>query len=211
MTALRRQLMGYLAGQFGRPHGLVGRGVAILLNRTSRRAVEAAVQLSAAAPGEVVADIGFGGGVGLGLLLDRVGDSGAVHGIDISADMLARASSHYSREVAAGRLKLTKGSLTRLPLADGCLGAAITVNTLYFVPALDQAFAELFRVLKPRGRLVVGLLDPEVMARLWVGSGVMARPVAEIAAAVEHVGFELVEQREITKAPFRFHLLAARR
>lgn len=211
MTALRRQLMGYLAGQFGDPHGLVGRWVAILLNRTSRRAVEAAVQLSAAAPGEIVADIGFGGGVGLGLLLDRVGDSGAVHGIDISADMLARASSHYSREVAAGRLKLTKGSLTRLPLADGCLGAAITVNTLYFVPTLDQAFAELFRVLKPRGRLVVGVADPEVMARLWAGNGVIVRPMAEIAAAVEHAGFELVEQRQITKAPFRFHLLAARR
>ena len=67
-----------------------------MLNRGNRWSVKAAVQLSGAAPGKVVADVGFGGGIGLSLLLDRVGDRGVVCGIDISRDMLDRARSRVT-------------------------------------------------------------------------------------------------------------------
>jgi ubiquinone/menaquinone biosynthesis C-methylase UbiE len=85
--------------------------------------VAAAVRASAAAPGDVVADIGFGGGVGLSMLLDRVGAGGVVHGIEISREMLDRARARNIRHRAAGQLRLSEGSMTALPLPDDCLDA----------------------------------------------------------------------------------------
>ena len=212
VAAVQRRLMTSVVGQLGRPHGLVGHGVAIMLNRGNRWAVESAVAVSGAGPSEVVADIGFGGGIGLSLLLNRVGASGLVHGIDISRDMLARARSQYSAEIRAGRLQVSEGSLGELPLDDGSLDVAITVNTLYFVSNLDQAFTEMFRVLRPGARLVVGVVDPDMQARLPViRDGVNIRPITEIAAAIENAGFEHAEHQALARGPLRFHLLIARR
>jgi ubiquinone/menaquinone biosynthesis C-methylase UbiE len=104
--------------------------------------------------------------VGLGLLFQRVGESGVVHGIEIADDMLARARSAYPHEVTSARLRLERGSLTALPLDDASVDAAITVNTLYFVKDLDAACAELARVIRPGGRAVVGIGDPQAMARM---------------------------------------------
>ena len=163
---LRQRALEGVAGQLGRPHGLVGRGVAVLLNRGNRPAVAAAADATEAVAGNTVADIGFGGGLGLDLLLQRVGQQGTVHGVEIAEDMLTRARARFTTQIAAGQLMLVSGSLTALPLEDKSLDAAITVNTVYFVSDLDAVCAELARVLRPGARAVLGVGDPEAMARL---------------------------------------------
>lgn len=209
---LRKRLFAVVASQLGHPRGVLGRGVARLLNRGNQGAVTAAVAASAAGPGEAVADVGFGGAVGLPLLLDRVGAQGQVYGIEISTSMLARAAKRFRRPVAAGTLRLLEGSLTGMPLPDQALDAAITTNTVYFVPELERAFAELARVLRPAGRLVVGIADPDAMAQMPVTEyGFRLRPVAEVVTALQGAGFTLAEQRTIDRAGLRFHLLVARR
>jgi arsenite methyltransferase len=95
MTSLRDRLLSTVAGQLGRPHGLLNPLVARLLNRGNERAIAAAVESAEARRGSVAADIGFGGGIGLQLLLERVGDDGVVHGIEVADDMLARARSRF--------------------------------------------------------------------------------------------------------------------
>jgi arsenite methyltransferase len=205
-------LLSIVAGQLGRPHGLLGRGVAIMLNRGNRRSLAAAVQATDIAPGGVAADIGFGGGVGLGLLLDRVGDDGLVHGVEVSEDMLRRARSRFAAHVEAGRLRLTDGSLTAVPLDDNSVDAAITVNTVYFVPELDAACAELARVLRPGGRAVVGIGDPEAMARLpFTSYGFTLRPVSDVIAALQKAGLDVVEHPRLDDVAIAHHLLVARR
>jgi ubiquinone/menaquinone biosynthesis C-methylase UbiE len=190
----------------------MGRVVAAGLNRGNRPAIAAAVQLSAAALGEVVADIGFGGGIGLSLLLDRIGDHGVVHGIEITHEMLDHARSRGVRHRAGRRLRLSEGSLTALPLDDGCLDAAITVNTVYFIADLDQACRELARVLRPGGRVVVGIGDPDAMARLpFIRYGFTLRPVHDVTAALDRAGLELVEQHSLQDVTIPHHLLVARR
>jgi arsenite methyltransferase len=208
MTSLRDRLMSTVAGQLGRPHGIFSPFVARALNKGNERAIAAAVEAAAPPRGGVVADIGFGGAAGLRLLLDRIGDDGLVHGIEIADDMLRRARSKFGRE---GRLRLSSGSLTALPLDDDSVDALITVNTVYFITELDAACAELARVLRPGGRAVIGIGDPNVMAKLpFTSHGFTIRPVAEIAAALDNSGLQ-VEQRRIEEKPMPRYLIIGRR
>ncbi|MCU1640074.1 MAG: S-adenosyl-L-methionine-dependent methyltransferase [Nocardia sp.] len=210
MNPLAARVMSTVAGQLGNPHGLLGKGTAVMLNRVNRFLIDEAVQAAAARVGETVADIGFGGGVGISLLLEQVGPTGNVVGIEISPDMLTRARSGFSTQIAAGRLRVEEGSLTALPLDDASLDAAITVNTIYFVPELDQICAEFARVLRPQGKVVIGIGDPAGMARMpFTQYGFRIRPVADVIAALEAAGL-VVEDRLIDHKPIPGHLLIAR-
>lgn len=206
MTSLRERLLSAVAGQLGRPHGILSPFVARALNRGNEKAIVAAVDAAQAPRGGVAADVGFGGGVGLQLLLDGIGDGG-VHGIEIADDMLRRAKSKFADD----RLRLSRGSLTELPLDDGSVDALITVNTVYFLTDLDAACRELARVLRPGGRAVIGIGDPDVMARLpFTKHGFTIRPVSEIAAALQDSGLH-VEQRRIEDKPIPRYLLIGTR
>ncbi|MFF2556960.1 methyltransferase domain-containing protein [Nocardia sp. NPDC058058] len=202
--------MSTIAGQLGNPHGLLGKGTALMLNRVNRFLIEEAVRAAEPIAGETVADIGFGGGVGLSLLLDRVGPTGNVQGVEISPDMLNRAKTGFAAQIGAGRLQVLEGSLTELPFAKDSLDAAITVNTIYFVPELDRVCAEFARVLRPQGRAVIGIGDPDGMAKMpFTEFGFRLRPVAEVIAALEAAGL-VVEDRAVDHKPVPGHVLIAR-
>jgi arsenite methyltransferase len=129
-----------------------------------------------------------------------------VHGIEIADDMLRRARSRFGRDVQSGRLRLSSGSMTALPLDDNSVDTLITLNTVYFISELDADFAELARVLRPGGRAVIGIGDPDVMARLpFTPHGFIIRPVGEIAAALQDSGLQ-VEQRRIDEKPMPRYL-----
>jgi len=89
--AIRERLLAGLATQLGHPDGLRGRILARALNRGNRSVIDAAVDASAARQGQRAADIGFGGGIGVRLLLERVRPTGHVDGVDISETMLSAA------------------------------------------------------------------------------------------------------------------------
>ncbi|MCV7279681.1 methyltransferase domain-containing protein [Mycolicibacterium flavescens] len=210
MNPLRRKLMAATARQLGRPHGPFGLVVAKKLNRSNERAVAAAVDATGVGPGAVVTDVGFGGGVGLRLLLDRVGRGGVVHGVEVAETMLRRARRGFARDIAAGRLRLHDGSLTALPFDDGVLDAVVTVNTVYFIPDLDAACAELARVVRPGGRVVIGIGDPDVMRHApFTAYGFTLRPVDEVRAALAGTGLT-VEHRPIADHPIPRHVLVGR-
>jgi ubiquinone/menaquinone biosynthesis C-methylase UbiE len=85
--------------------------VARRLNRFNRASIEGAVDALDPRPEATVADIGFGGGLGLELLAERVGPSGTVHGMDPMSDMVSRAGRSWSDLVASGRLRLQVGTM----------------------------------------------------------------------------------------------------
>lgn len=206
---VRDAVMAGIARQLGHPSGMRGRLVGAALNRGNRRFVGAAVQALQPARDSVVADIGFGGAVGLRFLLDSVGPAGRVHGVEVSETMLGQAARRYRRDIADGRLMVHSASMTQLPFPDAALDGAITVNTIYFVAHLDGAFAELARVINSRGRLVIGLADPEVMSRMpFTGHGFRLRPVPEVIAALRGTGLT-VEHHRISDDPKAPHLLIA--
>jgi arsenite methyltransferase len=179
-----------------------------MLNRSNRLMITKAVEMLALRPGAVVADVGFGGGLGLALLLDRVGPDGHVEGIDISSDMIRRASRQFRSQVTDGRLSLMEGSLTELPLANNSLDGAITINTVYFIPDLEPAFVEMRRVLKNGGAAVVGIGDPDTMSRLpMVPYGFRIRAVEDVVASARSVGLTLSEHARSASNPKAAYLL----
>ena len=167
-----------------------------MLNRANRSATAAAIDALDLKPGAVAADLGFGGGVGLALLLKRVGPEGRVHGVDLSPTMVSRANRRFRREIASGRLLVHSGSITQLPLDDRSIQGVITINTIYFVEELDRAFSELARVIMSSGRVVVGIRDPEVMGRgPLTAFGFRLRPVNEVIGVAKSSGLALQDLR----------------
>ena len=113
--------------------------------------------------------------------------------------------------VASGRLELHEATMASLPFADGALDGWITTNTVYFVEDLDVALREAARVLAPGGRGVVGIAEPEWMARQpFARHGFTVRPVAEVVQALEATGLE-VEHRTLGHREPAFHLLVGTR
>lgn len=209
---LRDRAMAGVARQLGRPDGLRGRLVARLLNRGNRKVVLAAVSATGAEAGQVAADIGFGGGVGLRPLLDRVSPGGHVHGVELSETALAMARRRFSKETAVGAMTLHAGDLRHLPLPDASLDAAITVNTVYFVNDLDTAFAELARTVRAGGRLVVGVGDPAAMSAMpLTAHGFTLRPVDHLITALRNAGFSDVRDDRVGTGARAFHLLVGGR
>jgi SAM-dependent methyltransferase len=202
---MRAAVLARGARQLGHPHGWFGRWVMPrLLNRGNRPTVTGAVKALDARAGDTVADIGFGGGLGLRLLLDAVGPTGHVHGVDVSASALANARRAFRAD--AGRLALQEGSITALPLPDNGIDGAICVNIVYFVEDVRAAFTEVARVLRPGGRLVLGVADPALLRALpFAPYGFIVRELDELRAALTESGFAEPHDHRLGE----FHLLVA--
>lgn len=209
---VRDRFSARLARQLGHPSGMYGRIVARGLNKGNRSAVLAAIVAAEVASDQSVADLGFGGGVGIRALLDEVGPGGHVHGVEISETMLDGARRRFATEIASGRLTLGAGDLCALPLPDASLDAAITTNTVYFVEDLPRAFAEIARVVRPGGRVVVGIGDPDNMRTMqFTAHGFRLRPVEEVVGLLGAAGFAAPEDRRVGEGLGAFHLLVAQR
>lgn len=208
MPGPRAALLSWIASQLAQPHGAASGVIARILNRSNRRTITAAVEAVHLTPGSVAADVGFGGGAGLRMLLDRVGATGRVYGIDLSSEMIALATRKYQPDVAGARLSLRQGSMTQLPLDDGVLDAVITVNTIYFIADIDRAFQEMARTMKRGGSLAVGIGDPQGMARLpMTPYGFRLRPVEEVIAAGRSAGLSLRDHLRSGRGVRAHHVL----
>jgi len=209
---VRDRFLAGLARQLGHPDGWRGRLIGRGLNRGNRPVVAAAVEHTGVGAGDRAADLGFGGGIGLRLLLQRVGDGGHVDGVDVSETMLDAAHRAFRAEVSAGRLTLHPATMVDLPLDTASLNALITVNTIYFVEDLHRALDEIARVVCAGATAVVGLADPVAMARMpFTAHGFRVRPVSEVIALLERSGFRDLRDVRVGDGPEAFHLLVATR
>jgi ubiquinone/menaquinone biosynthesis C-methylase UbiE len=118
-----------------------------------RQLAQAAI---APVPGERLLDVGCGGGFYIADLIDVVGAQGSIVGVDVAAPMLAVAERR-----CAGRdnVEFRTGDATALPAEDAGFDAAYSVQVLEYVPHTARALGELFRVLKPGGRVMVWDVD----------------------------------------------------
>jgi arsenite methyltransferase len=191
----------YLAAQFARPHGVVGRFlIAPWLDRIGGAMNRLALDRLDPRAGESVLEVGFGGGA----LLRTMRARGArVSGVDVSAQMVGRARGFDVHLAPADRL----------PFDPGRFDKVVSVASLYFWPDPAAALAELARVLRPGGRLVLCFEPPEEL-RKWRGHvhGFRLLEVAQVRALIAAAGFgEIDEAWGRGRKPDRFCALSASR
>jgi arsenite methyltransferase len=105
-------------------------------------------------PGEVVVDLGSGGGIDCFLAARKVGPSGAVIGVDMTPQMLAKARKNA---VSGGvtNVEFRLGEIENLPVADGTVNVVISNCVINLSPDKRRVYREAFRVLKDGGRFAV--------------------------------------------------------
>ena len=151
-------------------------------------------------PGEVVLDLGSGGGIDVFLSARRVGPSGKAYGLDMTDEMLALANEN-KRKAGVENVEFLKGEIENVPLPDNSVDVVISNCVINLSADKDKVFREAFRVLKPGGRLAVsdivvrGEMPPEVQRsmELWAGCMAGALRDADYVAKVEAAGFQAVE------------------
>ena len=157
-------------------------------------------------PGEVVVDLGSGGGLDVFLAARQVGPSGRAIGIDMTPEMIALARKNAAQargpdEQPLGNVEFHQATIDRMPLADASADCVISNCVLNLVPDKPVAFREIARVLKPGGRLAASdialkrPLPPEIGGDLMAYVGCIAGAVLidDYRKALLDAGFAHVE------------------
>ena len=158
-------------------------------------------------PGEVVLDLGSGGGIDVLLSARRVGPTGKAYGLDMTDEMLALANENKNK-AGAENVEFLKGEIENIPLPDNSVDVIISNCVINLSADKDQVVREALRVLKPGGRVAVsdvvtrGEMNDEIRRNvlMWVGCIAGALEENEYREKLANAGFI-----EITIEPTRIY------
>jgi arsenite methyltransferase len=151
-------------------------------------------------PGEVVLDLGSGGGVDVLLSAKRVGPTGKAYGLDMTDEMLLLANEN-KQKAGATNVEFLRGEIEHIPLPDNMVDVIISNCVINLSADKDAVLREAFRVLKPGGRFAVsdvvtrGEILPEIRKNvlLWVGCIAGALDESDYRAKLQAAGFEQID------------------
>jgi SAM-dependent methyltransferase len=158
-------------------------------------------------PGDVVLDLGSGGGIDVLLSARRVGPTGKAYGLDMTDEMLALARENAAKS-GLTNVEFLKGEIEHIPLPDSSVDVIVSNCVINLSPDKQQVLKEAFRVLKPGGRFAVSDVVvrgevPEAIRKnieLWVGCVAGAMEEQEYIQKLERAGFT-----EIGVEPWRVY------
>jgi len=151
-------------------------------------------------PGEMVLDLGSGGGIDVLLSARRVGPTGKAYGLDMTDEMLALARENQ-KKAGIENVEFLKGEIEHIPLPDNSVDVIISNCVINLSADKDRVLQEAFRVLKPGGRfavsdVVVRAHVPEQVRKsmlLWVGCIAGALRDYDYVAKLTKAGFEAID------------------
>src|SRR5213596_2961367 len=149
--------------------------------------------------GEVVLDLGSGGGIDVLLSARRVGPTGKAYGLDMTDEMLALARENQGK-AGVENVEFLKGEIEQIPLPDKSVDVIISNCVINLSADKDRVMAEAFRVLKPGGRFAVsdvvvrGEVPPAIRrsVELWIGCVAGALEEQEYRDKLAKAGFEAI-------------------
>jgi SAM-dependent methyltransferase len=158
------------------------------------------ITLASLQPGQTVLDLGSGGGIDCFMAAKKVGETGHVIGVDMTAEMLEKARANLAR-MGFKNVDFRLGEIEHLPVADNTVDVIISNCVVNLSPDKPQVFREAFRVLKSGGKLALsdiatdGPLPQEVKDSMsaWAGCVAGALDVKDYLAMLEAAGFTDIE------------------
>ena len=156
--------------------------------------------LAELSPGEIVLDLGSGGGIDVLLSAKRVGPTGKAYGLDMTDEMLALARANQAK-AGVENVEFVRGEIEAIPLPSDSVDVIISNCVINLSADKDRVFAEAFRVLKPGGRVAVsdvvvrGAVPPEIRksVELWIGCVAGALEDGEYRAKLAKAGFDAID------------------
>ncbi len=161
------------------------------------------ITLASLQPGQTVLDLGSGGGIDCFLAAQQVGETGHVIGVDMTPAMLEKAERNKTR-MGVNNVEFRQGYIESLPVAANSVDVVISNCVINLSPNKSAVFQEVFRVLKPGGKLAVsdmvtqGRFSAEERADLtsWAACMSGAEDVSDYVAAIQTAGFGNVSVRD---------------
>jgi ubiquinone/menaquinone biosynthesis C-methylase UbiE len=189
----------FIARQGRRPSGLLGEIVGRVMSRETFDANAVALKLLELGARDRVLEVGFGHGATLQKVAEIV-TSGFIAGIDHSPVMLRMARRRNALYLKGGRMELKVADSLRIPYPDTHFNKVFAVHIVYFWPQLELHLREIFRVMLPGGKLVLGYhpLEDARFAAEFPRSIYLIRSLNDIEDVTGRSGFHLVrtETRE---------------
>jgi arsenite methyltransferase len=163
--------------------------------------------------GEIVVDLGSGGGLDCFLAAKRVGEKGRVRGVDMTPEMLDKARENCGKS-SYKNVEFRLGEIENLPIADNTADAIISNCVINLSPSKQRVFNEAFRILKHGGRLMISdmvLLEelPEAVKKnvlAYIGCISGAEMKTAYVKMIETAGFKKVKVEEETHLPLELML-----
>jgi ubiquinone/menaquinone biosynthesis C-methylase UbiE len=140
---------------FGRPKGVMGRLGGIIMARSNWRIAAQTVELLDIQSGDTVLEVGFGPGVGIQLISEKL-SSGRIAGVDCSQEMVNQAVVRNALAIDRGRVKLRLASVESLPFETNMFDKILAINSMQIWSDVMRGLREILRVLKPHGCLALG-------------------------------------------------------
>ena len=158
------------------------------------------VTLASLLPGQSVLDLGSGGGIDCFLAARKVGPTGHVIGVDMTPQMIDRARANKA-VLGVDNVDFRLGEIEHLPVEENSVDVVISNCVINLSPDKEQVFREIFRVLKPGGKLAVsdivtdGDLPKEIKQNLaaWAGCVAGAVDIQQYSAAIQRAGLVQIE------------------
>jgi SAM-dependent methyltransferase len=189
---VKQHLKGIWNQQHSCPRGSLGWLVGERMVRQHRPETAWTIDLLEIQSADIVLDVGCGAGQGIKLTAEKASD-GRVMGVDLSETMVRVATRRNVRAVKAGKVVFVQGNITALPFEDQQFDKIMSIHTLYFWSESSQALSELYRILKPHGRVVITFCPGTINAQGEIDVWPLQLIVEEqIMPAMQKEGFKVV-------------------
>ncbi|KUP08952.1 hypothetical protein Q75_01700 [Bacillus coahuilensis p1.1.43] len=158
-------IQNWLGKQLRQPNGLLSKWIGRYMERGNYEINSWTLNLLDVKESDVLLEVGIGNGSTLNRIVKSVSIR-KIYGVDISEDMIREARKLNKRYIENGKAVLQKADISSLPFSGSVFDKVFTVHTIYFWSDINQGFREIYRVLKPKGKLYLSILDKSKMEKM---------------------------------------------
>lgn len=157
----------FIDQQYGKPQGILGVYIGEKMGKQHRPETEWTIDLLSPHQEDHILELGCGAGYAIKLINEKF-NVNVIAGLDISKTVIQSARIRNRKEIASGKVRLIQGNVKHLPIDDNSFSKVFSIQSIYFWDDISETIAEIYRVMKPGGTILLTLSDGE-SDKKWEG------------------------------------------